>query len=152
MILGLCLFGYAEVVPDQITGYHWDNGTRTHKLMVLGSFLKGYRSGVAAGATAAMSNMREGVITELQKTSLSDQERAKFRKVLQEIAIDSGMKALERGIWPSRDLVSEVDAFYQAFPLCKRLDLFGTFRDLLDVWQEKKSYKEVGEKCVELVR
>ena len=41
----------------------------------------------------------------------------------------------------------EVDAFYQSFPLCKRRNIFSLLGDLINVWESRRSYKEIGNQC-----
>jgi hypothetical protein len=103
-------------------GYTWNRLSREAKKMTAAWFFYGYDMGYFDGRNwKRIAKLKDGE----EVSAIFDYKDADF-------------------YW------KEVDSFYQTFPLCKRLALPAMLAELAKVWRGQRSYKEMGDACLEL--
>lgn len=135
-----------------LDGHKWDDAGGAKPAIILG-FMKGYTYGRARGALIGLESALEtfkNILCPKPKEQGCDEHKIK-EAVLSTVAkIEEPFLLSDRKVPRTMGFYAkEVDAFYQTFPLCKRLELFPLLSDLMEVWDGKKSYKEAGDKCLE---
>lgn len=151
VIFGLILtvsISLAADKPFESDGHFWERAGPLKPVIVLG-FIRGYSIGKFSGALEGA-----GFFYKKVKERFCNEQRSTDCVLIDawwvQAALEAGKEAAQEK--PRRSAgfyANEIDAFYQTFPLCKRKEMFFLFSDLVDVWNGKKSYKEVGDKCLE---
>src|SRR5690242_97626 len=139
------------LAQNSLDGYFWEKSNEL-KPLILAFFLGGYAQGRIQGTVDSTKFVGD----ELAKYPPHelDTDAGRIRVTVAFALLEASRVALRSDILKKsgRDVgfyQREIDAFYQTFPLCKRLNIFLMLSDLQSVWEEKTSYKELGAKCLE---
>jgi hypothetical protein len=143
--------------PTKFDGHRWETLTLLVKRAIVWGYISGYRdgrsSGLIEGADMAESEFKKNVRERCAKPETKEEcdyyiEKARFAAAYVNIKAVQGLSLRETPFYQK-----EIDAFYNTFPLCKRLDLHVILSGLMQVWIGGplgiKSYKEIGEECLE---
>jgi len=104
------------LVPNVPSARIWDNLSISHKTILIGGLLVGYRSGVAAGAASEHRKL---------KNNSTDSQTAADELI---------EKAKTLFYRPVNFYVKQTDTFLQAFPVCKALKITHLLDQLAAAW------------------
>jgi hypothetical protein len=138
---------YAEEEAD---GYWWDKLDKVTKRFYISGFLAGHRLGEAQGDfkgyVDGMGNCFETLKScniDVNKNDCNKKTGLLIVKRLKE------MQLVTYGI--NTNIADEIDAFYKTYPLCKSIRIDFMLQELIQAFRktDKKSFKEIGEKCAD---
>lgn len=153
-----CSFPVAGAeLPRTLDGHFWEEMSKesppTSKLATITSYMEGYTQGKLKGVQHALKITRAEFKDKLCPkpdapgcTAYKSADAQAIFKVFLGPQLEADKVLSSR---PYIFYLKEVDGFFQTFPLCKRLGIFDVLSDLVEVWEGKKSYKEIGDKCLE---
>ena len=121
------------------------------KATYLSGFTHGFEMGNIAGRINGSDMGVAFTLKNLEELDISSKEEAK--KVMLSAREHAWQRRVTFNFPNPRDMVNELDAFYKTFPLCKRIPgqiiLYEIFHIWADDEKKKKTYKEIGEWCLE---
>ena len=156
-VLCIVLVIFPHVVSGQqrFTGHVWREMPKPMKVTFLIGFTSGYQfgrqQGYASGAVQGIKWVESKVCKEEVEATCASVRKAAADKT-------GGIDALGLVLGGTTSFkektdyyTNELDAFYEAFPLCRGEDIFLILNKLVWIWAElvETSYNKVGAECGE---
>lgn len=150
----LILFIGNALADGKFDGYGWNELSESSKAFFLAGFLFGHRIGEYEGLTEGyvMGQLETMMVIEKEKAvKIEDAFKEKMLNLTMD-KVTKGEIAISRYSVPvPLKMIGELDAFYKTYPLCKSKEIDDMLTEFIKVWrsENKKTYKEIGEKCAE---
>lgn len=120
----------APNVPDADI---WDKLDISHKTILIGGLLVGYRSGVAAGAASEHRKLKNNTTIAISEAGkLIEKARTLFYK-------------------PISYYVKQTDSFLQTFPGCKKMKITELLDHLASAWADSELKEHMGYEFIQEV-
>jgi len=149
LFLSLCFPSYSAAA-EPLSGHLWKEMTLSLKVPYISAFIAGYTIGRIEGNTVGVANTllwaRERACKHSQE---SCQTISGYSAELDSIdLLHRAQPSFKRTV---QYYVNEVDAFYEAFPLCRGEQLVLLMQKFVWIWGEienkRTSYQEIGAQC-----
>lgn len=142
----------ADSTFEKFTGHDWKKYNQTMKAFYMTGFLEGNTLGrfqeTESDAAMALKWAMDRLCDDKKQKAACDGVTMLFADKLQDLKQLVDDKEPIRLHKPLGYFVSELDAFYEAFPLCRGRSLALTLAQLVNIWAGGKStYEKVGANC-----
>lgn len=152
-LFSLILIYSNYISAEELTGYNWLELDRESKTFFFTGFIiglqRGEMEGKIIGNAEGIGNTIK-IIEEIYGMKIDETTKLKMTEDLRQ-RVSSGNLITQYAFPHAKYIIDEVDAFYQNYPVCKKIGLRLFLGFFIKQWadEDKMSYREIASKCTE---